>query len=69
MDETREIEQHIDRTRERLGSHLMELETRLTRRPTGGSTSGASAGFLGAAFAGGAALAMACTRGRRGRFR
>ena len=61
MDQTpREIEAHIDRTRERLGSHLKELGDKVDAatdwrehfrsRPHV---------FLGAAFAGGAALAIA----------
>lgn len=61
MDQTpREIEAHIDRTRERLGSHLKELGDKVDSatdwrehfrtRPHV---------FLGAAFAGGAALALA----------
>jgi Protein of unknown function (DUF3618) len=61
MDETpREIEPHIDRTRERLGSHLKELGDKVDAatdwrehfrtRPHV---------FLGAAFVGGATLAIA----------
>lgn len=60
MDQTpREIETHIERTRERLGSHLAELEQKVDAatdwrehfrtRPQV---------FLGAAFVGGAALAF-----------
>jgi hypothetical protein len=60
MDETpREIEGHIERTRERLGSHLVELEQKVDAatdwrehfrtRPHV---------FLGAAFVGGATLAF-----------
>jgi hypothetical protein len=60
MDETpREIEEHIERTRQRLGSHLVELEQKVEAatdwrehfrtRPHV---------FLGAAFVGGATLAF-----------
>jgi hypothetical protein len=61
MDETpREIEAHIDRTRERLGSHLMELEHRVEAATDWREHFRARPGFfLGAAFVGGATLAVA----------
>ena len=61
MDETpREIEAHIDRTRERLGSHLMELEHRVEAATDWREHFRARSGFfLGAAFVGGATLAVA----------
>jgi hypothetical protein len=61
MDETsREIEEHIDRTRERLGSQLMELEHRVEAATDWREHFRARAGFfLGAAFVGGATLAIA----------
>jgi hypothetical protein len=61
MDETsREIEEHIDRTRERLGSHLMELEHKVEAATDWREHFRARSGiFLGAAFIGGATLAIA----------
>lgn len=61
MDETpREIEAHIDRTRERLGSHLMELEHRVDAATDWREHFRARPGFfLGAALIGGATLAVA----------
>jgi hypothetical protein len=61
MDETsREIEEHIDRTRERLGSHLMELEHRVEAATNWREHFRARPGFfLGAAFVGGATFAIA----------
>lgn len=61
MDETpREIEAHIDRTRERLGSHLMELEHRVEAATDWREHFRARPHFfLGAAFVGGATLAVA----------
>jgi hypothetical protein len=61
MDETRrEIEDHIDRTRERLGSHLRELEHRVEAATDWREQFRARPGvFLGAAFVGGAVLALA----------
>ena len=61
MDQTsREIEQHIDRTRERLGSHLMELEHKVEAATDWREHYRNRPGvFLGAAFVGGAALALA----------
>jgi hypothetical protein len=61
MDETpREIEAHIDRTRERLGSHLMELEHKVEAATDWREHFRARPGvFLGAAFVGGATLAVA----------
>lgn len=61
MDETpREIEAHIDRTRERLGSHLMELEHKVEAATDWREHFRARPGvFLGAAFFGGATLAVA----------
>ena len=60
MDETREIEAHIDRTRERLGSHLKELGDKVDAATDWREHFQARPHvFLGAAFAGGAALAIA----------
>lgn len=61
MDETpREIEAHIDRTRERLGSHLKELGDKVDAATDWREHFRARPHvFLGAAFAGGAALAIA----------
>lgn len=61
MDETpREIEAHIDRTRERLGSHLMELEHKVEAATDWREHFRARPHFfLGAAFVGGATLAVA----------
>jgi hypothetical protein len=60
MDETREIEAHIDRTRERLGSHLKELGDKVDAATDWREHFQAHPRvFLGAAFAGGAALAIA----------
>ena len=61
MDQTsREIEQHIDRTRERLGSHLMELDHKIEAATDWREHFRARPGvFLGAAFVGGATLALA----------
>lgn len=61
MDETpREIEAHIDRTRERLGSHLMELEHKVEAATDWREHFRARPRvFLGAAFVGGATLAVA----------
>jgi hypothetical protein len=61
MDETpREIEAHIDRTRERLGSHLVELEHRVEAATDWREHFRARPRFfLGAAFVGGATLAVA----------
>lgn len=61
MDETsREIEEHIDRTRERLGSQLMELEHKVETVTDWREHFRARLGFfLGAAFVGGATLAIA----------
>ena len=61
MDQTsREIEQHIDRTRERLGSHLMELEHKVEAATDWREHFRARPHlFLGAALVGGATLAVA----------
>ena len=61
MDQTsREIEAHIDRTRERLGSHLTELEHRVEAATDWREHFRARPHvFLGAAFVGGATLAVA----------
>src|SRR5687767_8154393 len=61
MDETPlEIEAHIDRTRERLGSDLMELEQRVEAATDWREHFRAGPRlFLGAAFVGGATLAVA----------
>lgn len=63
MDETPreiEIEKHIDRTRERLGSHLMELEQKVEAATDWREHFRARPRlFLGAAFVGGATLAVA----------
>jgi hypothetical protein len=61
MDETpREIEAHIDRTRERLGSHLVELEHKVEAATDWREHFRARPRvFLGAAFVGGATLAVA----------
>ena len=60
MDQTpREIEQHIERTRERLGSHLVELEQKVEAATDWRQHFRARPHvFLGAAAAGGAALAL-----------
>ena len=65
MDETpREIEEHIDRTRERLGSHLKELEHKVEAATDWREHFRARPHFfLGAAFVGGAMLATRCARG------
>jgi hypothetical protein len=61
MDQTpREIEAHIDRTRERLGSHLMELEQKVEAVTDWREHFRARPGFfVSAAFVGGATLAIA----------
>jgi hypothetical protein len=61
MDQTpSEIEEHIDRTRERLGSHLMELEHKVEAATDWREHFRARPQvFLGAAFVGGATLALA----------
>ena len=61
MDETpREIEAHIERTRERLGSHLVELEQKVEAVTDWREHFRARSGFfLGMAFIGGATLAVA----------
>jgi Holliday junction resolvasome RuvABC endonuclease subunit len=61
MDETaNEIESHIDRTRERLGSNLRELEDRVDEATDWQEHFRARPQiFLGAAFAGGVILATA----------
>ena len=61
MDETpREIEKHIDRTRERLGSHLVELEQKVEAATDWREHFRARPRFfLGAAFVGGVTLAVA----------
>jgi hypothetical protein len=61
MDQTpREIEAHIDRTRERLGSHLMELEDKVEAATDWRAHFRARPGvFVSAAFLGGATLAIA----------
>ena len=61
MDQTsREIEEHIDRARERLGSHLMELEHKVEAATDWREHFRARPQiFLGAAFVGGATLAWA----------
>ena len=61
MDQTsREIEAHIDRTRERLGSHLAELEHKVEAATDWREHFRATPHvFLGAAFVGGATLAVA----------
>jgi glutaredoxin len=61
MDETpREIEAQIDRTRERLGSHLKELEDKVDAATDWREHFRANPQvFLGAAFVGGATLAIA----------
>jgi hypothetical protein len=61
MDETsREIEEHIGRTRERLGSQLMELKHKVEAAIDWREQFRARLGlFLGAAFVGGATLAIA----------
>jgi len=68
MDQTsREIEEHIDRTRERLGSQLMELEQKVEAATDWREHYRGRLGFfLGAAFVGGATLAIAL-RGRASR--
>jgi hypothetical protein len=61
MDQTaHEIEAHIDRTRERLGSHLKELEDKVDAATDWRQHFGERPHlFLGAAFVGGAMLATA----------
>jgi len=64
MDETaNEIEAHIDRTRERLGSNLRELEDKVDAATDWREQfRGRPHVFLGAAFVGGAMLARVLRR-------